>query len=450
MAVLLSLVAAGTLWGTRQGNPSTPVEQGDQDQTTADPSSTTSRPPTTTSDETAATAASQNTTTAETQLLDNDFEGPFGYDLLITTTGRPARLDLDTGTVIYAQGSRVSPQFAFDSWVVVESGIDGSVGKLPLDNLGADLQPFVETDSIAAYSYLPSPLRAVESGELWIVVTRDLNSDQPTETLYLVDMETGDILDERIADAEAWKVANSTRAELFTGPAGGVYQATGATYRRVTDGRVITSDDQRALIQTCDDVLVCTLEWLDRRTWEPMDLVVPSNQDALYVVIPGTDWLSSILYSQGSISSAELLNVVTGDRIEDYDPESSYLNPSLLPPVSPDGRWLVTRTDEIRQIGLRNLVSGETVFIELDEAVAGPIFFVEDSSLSLAEDAATRLTTCMRGNGGVEATDVRFTLDGQLVNDVELSYTGKGSPLYDDVYKSCLRHVTKELDLKID
>lgn len=76
-------------------------------------------------------------------------------------------------------------------------------------------------------------------------------------------------------------------------------------------------------------------------------------------------------------------------------------------------------------------------------------FFIVGCSAekALEENAASRLVACMAGNGGVDATEVRFSLDGQRIEQVELSYLGKGSSAYDAVYEDCLQRVADDLDL---
>ncbi|MEZ5226846.1 MAG: hypothetical protein R2710_09255 [Acidimicrobiales bacterium] len=66
----------------------------------------------------------------------------------------------------------------------------------------------------------------------------------------------------------------------------------------------------------------------------------------------------------------------------------------------------------------------------------------------LEQEAAHRLTECMIGNGGVEASAVRFTIDDGAVTQVDLQYDGQGSSTFDAVYQSCLTSVTDDLNLK--
>jgi len=342
------------------------------------PESTTTTPVGAASSETTTPATFSST---ETQDVGTSFDGPFGYDLLIATTGRPSRFDLDTGEVTFVEGSRVFPIFVWESWLIVGDGSAVGVARLPIRDLGADPEPFVEEDG-GASGYVVTPIsKAVETGQMWIAVTTGFDIGEPTETLYLIDIETAAILDQREADSEAWELAGAQRDGLFNAPTGGVYQAVGDTYQRVTDGRVLVSNDERVLVETCDDGLRCTLQWLDSQTWGPLDLVVPADHDALYLPMPGNDWIFSPTFERHSgPTSGQMLNIATGETLQVDLPEQTIAGPfPPTPAVSPDGRWLATRGEDTKQLVFRDLDTGDAVYIELEESIAGPMFFIRDS-----------------------------------------------------------------------
>ncbi|MEM7324922.1 MAG: hypothetical protein AAF531_17680 [Actinomycetota bacterium] len=373
MVGLLAVVALAMLWGTSRGEPTTPAEeQGDE----ASPRTTTTIGPTTTAT-TPTTERPITTSTLTIQQIATELEGPFGYDLLISTVGRPARLDLDGGTVSVAEGSRVFPQFVWGSWVVVMSGSGQNIARLPLGDLGAHPELFIDEVGLI-HSYVASPIStASQTGQFWIGVYSE--SSEPNEALYHVDLETGKA-EERAADDETYLLANALANGLITARTGGVYQHTADGYRKVTDGRVLLSDTDRALVETCDDDLVCTLRWLDTANWERLDLEVPVDQQRFHQSIPGTDWIFSRDYDvyAGSTSGA-LLNVVNGEVIMVNVPDASNGSyQSLTPAVSPDGRWLATRGEDTAILELRDLVDGDIVRIELEERIAGPMFFISD------------------------------------------------------------------------
>lgn len=381
LAGLLAVAALAMIWGTGQGEPVEHVEEAGNDAALPEPTTTTTTRPETTALNDTTTEGTERPRSTATQEVSTGFDGPFGYDLLVATTGRPARLDLDTGTVTYVEGTRVFPQFVWRSWLIVGSGSNVDLARLPLNDLGADPEPLLEAEG-AVYSHVVSPVsRIIETGQLWISVTAGVTAGEPTETLHLVDIETGAVLDEREADPEGWRLANADREGLFTAPTGGIYQATGDTYRRVTDGRILASDSRRALVQTCNDELECRLRWLDGQSWEPLDLIVPEDQEAWYSMIPDTDWIFAPNFEAfAGPTSGELFNVATGEVMEvDLPQVTSSGISSLTPAVSPDGRWLATRGEDTKFLEFRDLASGDTVSIVLEDRIAGPIFFIDDA-----------------------------------------------------------------------
>ncbi|MEM9656270.1 MAG: hypothetical protein AAGA65_29565 [Actinomycetota bacterium] len=368
---LLAVLSLALLWGTSRGEP---VESADDPDQEAAPRTTTTMGPTTTA--TTPTTERPTTTRALTvQEVATNLEGPFGYDLLISTVGRPARLDLDAGTVSVAEGSRVFPRFVWGSWLIVAFGED--MARLPLDELGADPDPLVDAEGAWNMHIASARSVVMETGQMWIGVLS--GADEPTETLYLVDIESGQVLDEREPSDETYEIVHAHSTGLITAPSGGVYRVTGETRRRVTDGRVLLSDGGRALMQTCDDNFVCSLNWLDTDTWEPLDLVVPADQGGYHEAIVGTDWIFTPNLSSYSLpDSGELLNIATGEIVGVDIPEITYPGRWSIPAVSPDGRWLATRGEDTAILELRDLVDGDIVQIELEERIAGPMFFISD------------------------------------------------------------------------
>lgn len=392
LPLLAALGAVGLLavWSIAAG----PDEEPTGGRPESEPSSTTAEPATrattATPETTGATPGTTGGSGATTSLGrvaaggDGGPLGPAGLDLLIATTGRPARLDLDTGAVTYSEGDRVFPIAVRGSWVIVEGYTEGIVARLPLDDLAAEPQPLVAGEDIG-FATIISSVGGVDPSQIWVSVTRQTGESASglTTALYLVDLDTGAILDEQAADAYpspgsllAW--TGATHRGLVTGPAGGVYEVTDEGYRLVTEGRALAADDDRALVQTCDARLVCTLTWLDRRSWRPLDLVVPDAPDAGLAMVPGTDWLLITRFGPEGAGPADLLDIETGQVVEIDAKPLGFGGPATLPAISPGGRWLAEHGDDPRTIVLRELTSGEVVEIPLDEAASGPLFFIED------------------------------------------------------------------------
>ncbi len=304
-----------------------------------------------------------------------------GYNLLVSTTGRPALIDLDRGTTHYVEGSRVFPIAVAGPWLIIDRATPGGLARLPLDDLAADPRPIFDVEGAAA-TFTSSPSGQVDPETIFVSVIRQTRDpSEIDETLWVVDPLSGEAIER--ADNELLLDFGRNYADpnntLVTGPAGGVYtrSASGDDYRRVADGRLLTADDQRALVQSCDSTLQCALTWLDRRTWEPLDLHVPSNQSGSLVMLHGTDWLLEATF--GPAANASLRNIATGAIRDIRPPEFGFRGGTVLPAVSSDGRWLAEVTDQPRVIAITDLATGETKLeIELAEAATQPMFFVGD------------------------------------------------------------------------
>ena len=75
------------------------------------------------------------------------------------------------------------------------------------------------------------------------------------------------------------------------------------------------------------------------------------------------------------------------------------------------------------------------------------LFVAACGETTQASDAADSLQNCIRENGGVEATDIGFDMNGSEVLAVRLDYDGKGNPLFDAFFDSCLSRVENDLGL---
>jgi hypothetical protein len=108
------------------------------------------------------------------------------YDLLISTSGRPAMLDLDSGVVSYTEGSPVVPVAVSGAWLAVEGPpSSGATSRLPLNDLGADPVRLLAEQETAYTTVLPTLGRGVP-GQLWIRVYLDDVDTRPF--VYLVEV----------------------------------------------------------------------------------------------------------------------------------------------------------------------------------------------------------------------------------------------------------------------
>ena len=160
---------------------------------------------------------------------------------------------------------------------------------------------------------------------------------------------------------------------LVTAISGGVFEDQGNGFRLVADGRLIAADEQRALVETCDDRLRRSMQWLDRETWQPTDLAVPTESIDVGILVNGTDWLLDFGYAQDQ--TRNLLNIVTGKQVEVPVSLSTFNNLNHPLAISPDGRWLALASTG--EVTLLNLESEEAIVIDGLEDVAGPVLFIE-------------------------------------------------------------------------
>jgi hypothetical protein len=364
-------LAAWLVWSLATGSGSAPEAASDE------PSPTTVAAPTTSTTE----SSSTTTTPAPVPVVIETVGVPapilgeeLGYDLIIGTNGRPAVLNLDSGEIRYAQGGRTVPLAVSGDWLIVQGSDRPHV--LPLDDLGADLAdlPF--------------------SPEVWVESVDDrqrhdgrarfaLSESSGLPRLALVDLARNEIIEETAYYPDSVHYLTQTQVSLTDGSrlispiSGGVYEERGNDFLLVADGRLIVADEHRALVETCDDRLRCSMHWLDRETWQPADLAVPADPFDLAILANGTDWLVTISHGPGPGPNHNLLNIVTGQQVEIPIGLSAFNNLDHSLAISPDGRWLaLASTGEVK---LLDLESGEEIVVDGLRDVAGPVLFIERS-----------------------------------------------------------------------
>jgi hypothetical protein len=306
-----------------------------------------------------------------------------GYDLLVGTFERPALVDLDSGRVRYTDGDRLDPIAVSGSWLVAHSPSPSpsplALNAFPLDDLEADPAPLLYDEPQLAVMDVMIQAEA-QPGRLWVRALR--RGDVADLVLQLADLASGSTVDHPLAvDPSSYmNVPGSMFPDagggLVTSVTGGVYATTGDGFQFVTEGLLLAADADRALVETCDEGLRCTRRWLDRESWQPLDLAVPARDDAVVLVLPGTDWVS--VTGSRSSDTAELLNIETGQIVamNAADPEPRFVGP---PAVSPDGEWLAEPGADFHSVVLRNLTTSETKQVPITGAVmAGPLIFIAE------------------------------------------------------------------------
>jgi hypothetical protein len=248
-----------------------------------------------------------------------------------------------------------------------------------LDDLGADPTPLLDDPQIAFMDV--AMFAETQPGRLWVWIYPKDEAGVLYPVLSLLDLASGSTVAHPLAGDGRSSLdflgGNFPDAGggLVTSPAGGVYTTTSDGFRFVTEGRLFAADTDRALVETCDEALRCTRRWLDRDSWQPLDLVVPGGDDAVVLFVPGTDWV--LVTRLRSLDAPGLLNIVTGQSValKPPDPESGVFR---LPAVSPDSEWLAEPGEDLHTVVLRRLVDDETKEVVIGEAVAGPVFFIAE------------------------------------------------------------------------
>lgn len=304
-----------------------------------------------------------------------------GYDLLVSTNGRPVVLDLDQGNVTAHEGGKVNPVAITGQWLILESRTGGSPEKLPLDNLGGDPSPVLVNQELGFANAMPT-IGEPEPGTMWFSLYREnANGSSFIPSLELVDLSSGETVFHPLAaegvqtiDLFGGRYANGPEG-LMTGPSGGVYQARQDGYRLVApDGRLIAADQARALVETCDARMSCQRAWYDTATWEPLELRVPDRQAFLTYLMPPTDWVLTV--GLADLTQATMLNIATGRTLDLQLPESPSSLP--IPAVSPDGRWLAQVEQDSRSVLFRDLLKGNTTTQIFEQPIEPPLFFIAD------------------------------------------------------------------------
>lgn len=306
---------------------------------------------------------------------------PVKYDLLVSTSGRPAILDLDQAEVTSHKGGQVRPVAVSGPWLILEGRSSDGPERLPLDDLGGDPVPIFDDRDLVFSNAMPT-LGETEPGTMWFSIYREsANGSSFIPSLELVDLSLGTTVFHPLAaegiqtiDLFGGRFANGSEG-LLTGPSGGVYEASQDGYRLVVDGgKLIAADQHRALVETCDARLRCERSWLDTDAWEPLDLHVPDNEAFFTVVIPNTDWILTVRLNDTILGT--LLHAETGRTHELPLRDSASSLP--LPAISPDGRWLAQVDEDGHSVFFQDLLSGNTTRFEFGEPIEPPLFFIAD------------------------------------------------------------------------
>ncbi|MCP5031041.1 MAG: hypothetical protein GY939_04500 [Actinomycetia bacterium] len=215
--------------------------------------------------------------------------GPVGFSLLVGSDSGPlSRLDLDRGewTEYEATGS---PVLSTGEWLVVSRVEGRATHAVRLDDPDGDERALGSVrEWPLAVSYGPEP------DQVWVLVEEGAQGFQ----WQLIDLDDGSIertvpFGQSEVEAGSFQWIETTARggltpEVATSDAGGVFVLEGESYRRVSDGSLLWVTDDYVLTQTCSQPTVCTLLWLSRHDFSPVDRFVPLEQvDVVTFVSPG-------------------------------------------------------------------------------------------------------------------------------------------------------------------
>ena len=265
---------------------------------------------------------------------------PTGLALLVGGDGPLQSLDLDSG-VLRRFGVMAHPILVTGGDLVIYQETAGIVGWVPLDDPGQ--QVLIWKRGRAALDQEP--------GRLWVL---DPTNDEPhpagadvgygrwelfdTESSRLVFRTPGDLYDETETAFDRSPPLGGVFDVIRPGPwfsnrPDGVYRAVAAGYTPLTDGRVLTNDEEAALVGRCPADGPCDLSWVGVDSGRAIDRPLPGIRPRMATLVGGGAWLHSV----GWEGTSELLELASGRTIA-----SDWA--TVRPAVSPDGRWLAAWT----------------------------------------------------------------------------------------------------------
>lgn len=128
--------------------------------------------------------------------------------------------------------------------------------------------------------------------------------------------------------------------ELVARPGAGLYRQEGEGYRLVARGQALAVGERLALMEECDDAMICRARWIDVGTGGVVDHPVPDPLDGgTYLAVVGDDrWLLAVDWQVGQ---ASLADIPGGGIVWEFGADRLFgpFGPSAV--ISDDGRWLL-------------------------------------------------------------------------------------------------------------
>lgn len=168
--------------------------------------------------------------------------------------------------------------------------------------------------------------------------------------LDAVDLDTGEVVE--TIDLPPFALSNGVGNGLGASPlivAGGghplllnadgrIFARSGSGFRSVAVGQIVVATEEALLLTSCDDALRCPFNWIDRVTFQPLDLAVPPDvADKIPVADIGRGWIGLVDPFDHQDTTVWVHEVATGRRVE---VAGSAVYPSDFS-ITKDGQWLV-------------------------------------------------------------------------------------------------------------
>lgn len=358
LAAIGSVLVLGVLaWALfRQPSGEIAPDPSADDEAAIDESTTTTRPRTTRRSRT-------TTTTVPTTTVLGRADGSGGPLLgeetgLILAFGSMDRngvqlLDLDSGELQVLDRPRGQPLGRLGSSLVL-FGDDGTPRLLDLDDPGA--AP-IRLDGSLFWSQAVN----IDDDRLWVF------GDGPDGMSLVAYDESGQEVDREELSSDdmsglfAYGSLAARPPDLISHTGSGLYRQEGEGYRLVAPGRTVAVGQRLALMETCDEVLRCSLGWFDTETGAAIDHPEPArlDGDGVMTIVGGDRWLHRVEWGQ---NTASLVDITNGETIRELRIEWSYgpFGPSAV--VSDDGRWLLDR-----------IANGDHVVVDLETGEEWPL-----------------------------------------------------------------------------
>ncbi len=276
-------------------------------------------------------------------------------------------LDLDTGDATEFGYPVDEFLLQTDEYVIIRHYDSGRHSAVALDDLAA-------TPLIISRNTWVVSAKEGEDETIVSFLTRvddEENGQMYTEMAIDLDIETiinrGSLTDHHPSLASLNRL--HPNGDLITGATGGVYESVGPNYERVADGRLLAFDDEFAIIEECDDALICETSWVTRADWQPVDRPLPVEQFNDGVILGAGRVL---VYLTPSSENFRAFDVAAGTEID-------ISLTTVKPAVSGDGQWIAVLNNggAIGVLNLQNLDTGETA--SLFGPFDGPIALMETS-----------------------------------------------------------------------